>query len=206
MRLIIFLCALLLSSVVNATPVPDTLRFTIYRDDAPIGTHTITLQQQGQTIQAEIAITMAVRIFGITFFKYEHRNREVWRDNALLSIDSTTDDNGTKYTVNGRTTPAGFMVQGSTTTTLPQPVVSTSYWNKQALRASQLLNTQKGDYFPITVTPKGEEIITASNRQQPAARYDVTGPLVISLWYGRDDRLLKLRFKARGSVIDYVLN
>ena len=94
---LILLAGILLPIEADAARACDASQdrvFEVRRGDKPIGTHSIRFRQNGSETQVDIDINLRVGFGPITMFRYEHSNREIWRDGKLISLDTATNDNG----------------------------------------------------------------------------------------------------------------
>jgi len=182
-------------SVVASLP---SLAFTARRDGVPFGVHRVRLRTEGRETVAEIQIDLEVRVLGVRVFRYAHRNLERWRDGHLLSLDSTTDDDGTPRRLEVRAEGSGLRLRGSDFEgVLPSESAPTSYWNRQAIRRPKF-DTQGGRPLRFDVSAPTPDAWAG----RPAERFDVSGDLVLSLWY-EGPVWRGLRFRARGATVTY---
>ena len=100
--------ALLLLLVVTASssaagadslPYGQGLSFAVFRHGQQIGSHKLAFQQDGGQLKVSTSIDLAVKLVGITAYRYSHRAEELWSGGALLSLTSRTDDDGKQYMV-----------------------------------------------------------------------------------------------------------
>ena len=181
-----------------AAEVVDT-RFTVLRDGTAIGTHRIQVERTGNETRVAVDIDLQVKLAFITVYRYAHRNREVWRDGRLLSIDSRTDDDGKAEFVRGRASGGAFEVRSTAGDyTVPADVVPTSYWRRSTVEQGRLLDSQKGRLLDVRIEPAGTEASGA------VTRYRMRGDLDLDLWYDDRDRLRRIAFDYKGSRFDYV--
>lgn len=194
-------CAGVIAAAAAAEPTPVNLAFEVLRKDKPMGRHTISVRRDGTDIIADIAIDLKITFAFVTLFEYTHRNREVWRDNRLVSIETTTNNDGEQFRIAGRADATGFRVtDGDGVERVFAPdVLPTSYWHPRTPQATALLNTQTGELAEVSITP-----LPANRADGPGRQYVVTGDLDLNLWYA-DGCLEKLNFRAPGddSLIDY---
>jgi len=200
------LCAALAASALPALAAPPRdVAFDVFRKGEPIGTHAIAFREAGGRLEVEVAIKLEVKLLFVTVFRYDHVNHETWEGGRLLKIVTHTDDDGAAHAVRGEAAAGGFRV------TAPPPgyaaqadVIPTSWWNVETVRRSELLNSQKGELMRVKILPGPEEAVTTAKGDIPARRYQVTGDADLELWYDRDDRLAKIRFKGGdGTPIEY---
>ena len=192
----------------HATAIPpgNQVPFLVRRDGDRIGQHTLTFRREGDDTVVDVAIGLGVFIGPIRVFRYNHSNREVWRNGRLISLVSETDNDGDDYAVRGETTGDGFRVSGADgTQVLPDDIISTSYWRRETVEQDRLLNTQNGRVMAVQVAPLGTETIRAAGQDITASRYRTSGDLQLDVWYSEAGQWVKLRFENRGSEIDYEL-
>ena len=206
MRKILLLSTALLASPPAFGVVPDSneLVFQIIRNGAPFGEHKITFNQQGDETRVQIDINMQSDLGPITLFRYKHSNTEIWKGDKILSMTSQTNDDGDDYAVSAswgnvvKATANGSDFEASAN------IYSTSYWNPIALKASQLLNTQKGRIEDVKVTKIGQEEAEAGNQIVIADRYQVDTVLPLEVLYDtKTKQWVGLKFNVRGSEIQY---
>lgn len=188
-----------------AVPKGERLDFAALRDGAPLGSHRLRFRREGDLLHVEIAIDFEVSFAFLTFYRYRHRNHEVWRGDRLVRLESTTDDDGERFEVRARAEGGRLLVEGGGgRLELPPDTLSTSYWHQRTVEQGEWLNTQTGELARSTVTAHGAERIMAGGREVEAERYTLAGDINSDLWY-HDGLWAKLRFLARGSTIEYVL-
>jgi len=184
-----------------ASPVENRLAFDIRRDGASIGGHRVAFRRDGDRLEVDIEIDMMVSIAFIPVFRYRHRNREVWRDGRLISLDSETDDDGRLFAVSARATADGLRVTGSAGDLLvPSDVLPTSYWNARTVRQTRLLDSQRGRLLDVQPQLLGQETLESG---AAARRYRVSGDIDLDLWYSPEGEWLKIAFEARGASVSY---
>ncbi len=202
LRFLAYMCC---AGVLGAAPAVAepvvNLAFDVLRKGQPMGRHTISVRRDGADIIADIAIDLKIKFAFITVFEYEHRNREVWRDNRLVSIETTTNNDGKRFRIAGRAEADGFRVTtgDGVERVFTADVLPTSYWHPRTPQATQLLNTQTGELAEVSITA-----LPAGRADGGGRQYVVSGDLDLNLWYA-DGCLRKLNFRAPGddSLIDY---
>lgn len=185
-----------------ALALPNELDFSILRQGVEVGRHELRFSRGGNGFTVDIRIDYAA---DSAAFRYQHRSREVWSEDRLVSLDASTNEGGRSYAVNGRAVPEGFLLV-SANQMLDARVVPTSWWNPRLLSERQVLSTLSGQLVAISAASKGVETIEAWGRPIDATRYEVRGGLQADIWY--DDRAtwVKSRFAGRdGATVDYAL-
>ncbi len=206
-------CVLLFAGTSGAKPAaPDlapepVLSFRVERGGEPIGTHELRFRREGDELHVTIDIKLAVTFGPLTLFRYEHRNRETWRDGRLVAIETVTNDDGKEYWVRAAATDEGLAVTSSENApfTAPAGIIPTSYWNPATVEQTQLLDTQKGRILDVAIAPAGEANVDAGGREIAARLYDMTVDLKLRLTYSRAGEWLNVAFAARGAEVDYAV-
>lgn len=189
-------------------PYGPSLSFTAWRKGEAIGRHIVTFELSGSQLRVTTSIDLAVKFLGFTAYSYVHRAREVWSDNALISVVSETDDNGMKYAIKAERRDNDLDVSRSPgqRQTLSAQLLPSSHWNFRQVGQSSLLNTQNGSEVRIRVVPIGREKVKTSSGSVEATRYRYSGDVVMDQWFDHRDRWVKLAFTASdGSMIEYLL-
>jgi Family of unknown function (DUF6134) len=196
MRLLLLISTMLLSAA-GATAQPRVLEFDVLREGSPIGTHRVSIDTRGPETRVDIEIDMAVRFAFLTVYRYTHRSSEVWRAGRLTALDARTDDNGTRTDVRARERGEALHVAGSGGDyEAPADTVPTSYWNRDKVARTRLLDTQSGKLVDVAAT--------RVDADSTGARYRLTGDLEADLAYGPAGEWTALSFVTRGSRIVYV--
>lgn len=200
-----------------AATVPPSaeIPFTVYRNgDSPMGSHRLRFRREGERLIMEKEIAFEVTLAFITAYRYRHTNREVWEAGRLVSIETRTDDDGKAFWVRGAATADGFAVDSSSGPVLaPADIIPTSYWNVATLRATQLLDTQRGLLMDVRLDDRGQETIEAGGAAIQARHHTIQiltnkpgATDAIEIWYDSHDSWVKLAFAAKGQDIAYVLD
>lgn len=193
--------------IAQQLPYGPTLTFAVYRNGEPIGRHTLAFQHKGADLTVSTAIDFAVKILGVTAYRYTHRGQEVWNGDAFQWASTQTDDNGTKYTVRAQRTANGIDVQRpSGHEVMPAGTLPTTHWNVRQIGQTTLFNTQNGSQMHFHVTPLGREKVKTATGWVDANHYRYAGDVTKDQWFDDRGRWVKTLFKASdGSTIEYIL-
>jgi len=181
----------------RAGSVPQDYAFAIMRNGNRIGDHMIEFSREGDTLNVLISIDIDVSFGPIPLYRYEHQNRETWRDGRLVAIETKTTENGDDFAVSGMLENDLFVVEGMDGKIETTPgIVPTSYWDMDIVHAATLLDTQRGTLM------EQEEAVMTRDEDLGADCYELSGDLDLTLCY-TDKRLRKLAFEYDGSYIEY---
>jgi hypothetical protein len=179
---------------------PREWAFQVFLEDKPIGRQVFRVTEDGGERRVSIRAELDVKFLFINAYSYRHTNEEIWRDGCLRRIESTTDDNGTPFRVLGEKRDASFVVEtDKSKVTLEDCVWSFAYWDESFLSQQKLLNSQTGEYEPVTASLVGDETIEFRGRAVPARRWLLEGPKFrIDLWYSPEREWLALESQSKG--------
>jgi hypothetical protein len=207
-------CALTVLTVLSAMPtagampVPKQgLNFTVLRDGDPVGSDVLTFESSPQGLKVSVKTNIVVKIAMIPVYRFEHEGYEVWQGDSLVTLRSTTNDDGTAHHLtvaakDGRLEVHGDGYDGSASLGL----IPGSLWNPALPHQATLLNSLDGKTMAIRTQDLGEDAVQVRGTSVKAHHYAIDGDLKRELWYGSDGALVQVRFKAKdNSDIMYVL-
>lgn len=130
--------------------------FRILRDGSDIGTHTLEAVSGPNGFEIDIVIRIQVKILGVTAYRYELDNREVWKGGNLISLDSKVNDDGTRDFASATRSGDALAIKGSRYTgDGPGSAATTSYFVPELLERAPWISTQSGALLPIRISPEG---------------------------------------------------
>lgn len=199
--------SLLSKENINTNQLYSDLSFEVFRNGKPFGYHKITFDnEENGDLKVNIEVSFLYKLGFINIFKYFHTNEELWRNGRLVKLSTSTNDNKKFYKVTADGSGKGYTVTNNDETFFsPNGMVPTSYWNYNTLNKKIWLDTQRGILVDIEINPGPVESITISNnRKIKAQKFVVTGELSLSLWYSEIKELVRIKFIAKNSDIDYI--
>lgn len=160
-------------------------QFEVTLDEQPIGTHRFTLggTPQARTVRSEA--TFAVKLLGLTVYRYRHQASEQWRGDCLAGLQAETDDDGKPSQVRAQTAGEVLEVSGpGEALRLSGCVMSFAYWHPAMRTQTQLLNAQTGRMEVVRVRRMGGGTLDVRGQPQPAERWRIEGPeQPVDVWY-----------------------
>ncbi|MGM0560419.1 MAG: DUF6134 family protein [Pseudomonadota bacterium] len=197
---------LVVAPVFAAIPQDKALDFQVLRGGDEIGTHSLRFEERGEELHVFVEIELEVRLAFIPVYSYSHRNHEIWRGGKLVSLSSETDDDGTQYQVEAQASDDGLQVTSSQegAFTAPADMLTTSYWNPDAMARERLLDTQFGRIVELQVDEQGREGLETRDGSVEATHYSVSGDLNLDIWYDQAGQWSGLEFEARGKPVRYL--
>ncbi len=172
-----------------------------------IGTHTITLSRDGASTIATVKLRIQVKVLFVTMHRESAERIETWRGGKLVGYASTTKLNGKVIKVTAREEGGQLVIDGpGGKKTVPLGAVPTNPWNIAILKAKKVMDTKTGQIKNVlSVTPSGEETITAMGKPMKAKKYVFQSDVKRELWYGPGGKLLKFRVFRDGNAVSFTL-
>lgn len=170
-------------------------RFNVFLGETEIGYHHFNLTPDGDAHRLESEAVFEVEFLFFNAYTYRHRSTELWRDDCLIRIDSSTNDNGESYDVEGMARAEAFVLETQQDRKiLPACVATFAYWDPELLRRSErLLNAQTGEFVGVSMRPLGRETIQVRGEAVEAKRYRLDAyERQIDLWYSERGEWLQL--------------
>lgn len=191
--LTVFLFAIVASypTVVHAEKVIENVFASVTLDGKKIGQIQFTLTSGPTGEVEELRTNASISVFGVNLYTFSQHLHEVWRNNSLQSLRSDADDNGTDEKV--RVTRDGNTLN-ATRNDKPVDLHATAFpdsiWHYAVTKQTQLFNSVDLKIMNVTVTRK-EETIDYVGKPTDAERFDFSGDWHATLWFGKNQRLLK---------------
>lgn len=188
--------------------MPARTDFAVFRNGSEVGYHRFDVQQSGNRTEISIEILLEVGLGPVVLYRYTHRNREIYESGRFLSFASETNDDGERYSVGAERVENRIRVTRSLDEdyeTDDLTLLPTTWWNPATKRANNLLDTQKGRIFEVAISPQQWEPVETPQGAVDAHRFQIDGDLTLTVWYDRDDRLVRIYFPWKGDDFDYAL-
>lgn len=186
----------------------EALSFTVLRNGEAVGTHVLRFEPKADGLGVAIDTNVVVKMAMIPVYRFEHHGQELWQSERLVSLTSTTNDDGTRHSLNVAAGGSALEITGDgAPSRLPAATLPASLWNRATTTQGTLLNTLDGRAMTVRIDDLGEDMVTAHGQPRRAHHYAMAGDLARELWYDAAGTLVQVRFKAKdGSDIRYVLN
>jgi hypothetical protein len=178
--------------------------FDVSVDGLPIGSHDITVRENGdaRTVQSD----MRFGVLGVS--SYKQHAEETWRADCLTRLDTRTEEKGNVITVSGGLDGDAFAIEGPRGhERLPACVMTFAYWNPRVVKQDHLVNFQTGVWTPVTVHALGKDQIDVRGSPVAANHFRIdTERNRIEVWYSPEGEWIGLRSTTmNGHVLQYRL-
>jgi hypothetical protein len=163
--------------------------FRILRGGSDIGRHVLTARQVPEGVEIAIDIDIRVAILGITAYRYELTNREVWSGGRIVSVRTEVNDDGEKAFARIARAGEGLEIDGSSYSgPAPADAVTTSYYTRAFIQRRPWVSTQSGKPLEVAIDSSGGA----------TPRYAVRGDLETNLIYDAAGEWIGCEFDASG--------
>jgi len=171
---------------------------TIRVDGKKIGQvhYTLTYDEGGE-VEA-LKTNASYSVLGFEVYSFSQDLNERWQSGELQSMDGNTNDDGDKYQASVARKPDDYTgVLNGKNLTLPHNAFPNSVWHYQITEQSLLFNLSDLRLMNVKVS-KRDESVKVNGKSFDAERFDFTGDWQASLWFDKDQQLLKLEYKIKG--------
>jgi hypothetical protein len=168
----------------------------------------VTFRPDGDRLTVETRVVIAVKVLFVTAFRFRHEAKEVWQSDRLVSVTSTTDDNGTLLRVTGNAVADGFRIVGEDGPFLASAhlLTSNTLWDSRIVRESRLIDVQHGGEIGLVTKHLGDETVETPQGPVRATRHHMITPYYAgSVFYDRDERWVKGLLELKGERVEYAL-
>lgn len=200
----IFMLAALVGSAASAAagPAGGEWNFRVLLDDAPIGEHRFALSTAGDERKLTSQAEFAVKLLGVTVYRYQHTATEHWRGDCLRQLVSRTDDDGTREKVDAQASGdnALAVVTPKGTQSVDGCVMSFAYWNPTIRKQERLLNAQSGKIETVQISRAGNGTVEVRGQPVAATRWRIaTTAQPIDVWYSQQGEWIGLDSTVSGN-------
>jgi hypothetical protein len=162
-----------------AAAVPAALRFRVVREGGDIGTHRVSIAPTAEGLTARTEVDIAVKVLGVTVFRFTHRFEEAWAGERLASAASRLDRNGSVTEMRAVASEGAIQVQGSAGRfRLPAEAAPLSWWDSRRLDRPLFAN-DTGKPVELRWTqaalPGGAVLWRATGEEKSEATYAADG-------------------------------
>jgi hypothetical protein len=129
-------------------------------------------------------------------YRYSYQGTEKWKDGRLLSLTSTTNDDGKRFSVAAQAEGDTLRVEinGQEHRTRPD-VWTTTCWRSPDPRfrgqALSLIDADTGKDLPGRLHYLGTSERMVAGQTRPCSHYRVTGGMQAELWFDDQERLVR---------------
>lgn len=188
-------------TVYPGIPDDDTMRFSIYMEGNKVGFDQFDFNRFDTGLVVNRKIKMDITYIFYTAYSYRHRSESTWQNGRLTSLDAFTNKNGTRLNISAKVNNGSLVIdtnKSTETTKYSQSLVPTTWWNSRIVKVSQLLDTQYGKSRAVSAAGPSGDTVDVSSRTIKTKKYEITGDLNLTLWYGSHGELQQIQYTRNG--------
>ncbi len=181
--------------------------FLVIWRNMTIGSSNIRVRRDQKKLRTEIDVNLVVKIFGITFYSYSLKNRELWEEGQLIKLTSEAQENKKKDQLSVHKKAKNLYIEGSKFTgEISENAATTSYFTSDFLLRKIWINTHNGNPLNVDFMASGEENISTFSGERIAKKWVNSGDLDLSLFYDANGDWIGSSFPVRGEQATMILN
>jgi hypothetical protein len=197
----------------SSVPPKGVLEFAAIRNGEEIGNCVLRFVRTENRLSVVTDIHIKVKILFVTVFRFDLHVNEVWNGERLISMQASSDDDGTRKAVtvveNADASSGNELVVAVKGKEMhaPPTAIPTTLWNSRLIETPVAIDTVDGTVLHLIVHDLGFEVIQMGGQTAPARhfRFEAEG-FVRELWYDQNGVLSAVRQWGKdGSQVDYVL-
>ena len=172
-----------------------------------IGSSIVRVKRDQKKLRTEIDVNLVVKIFGITFYSYSLKNRELWEEGQLIKLTSEAQENKKKAQLSVHKKANNLHIEGSKFTgEISENAATTSYFTSDFLLRKIWINTHNGKPLNVDFMASAEENISTFSGDRVAKKWVNSGDLDLSLFYDANGDWIGSSFPVRGEQATMILN
>lgn len=186
-------------------PLVSEWAFTVSLDGTRIGSHRFEVQQDGASSTVHGVAEFAVRVFGLTIYRYRHEVVSRWKGNCLVSLAAHTNDDGEATAVTATAAAGALRVvrrtdgAGQSESSVAGCLMDFAYWSPDLLSQTRLLNPQTGEIEDVKIVPGDTGEIQVRGATVPARSWRILGShQPVEVWYSTQRAWIGLDATVRG--------
>ena len=188
----------------------NRIEFDIYRNNKHIGKHIFSFTRSNDQLSVESEINFVIKKFGIVFYEYHVKGKEVYKDGKLIKFNSKTNQNGKEKYVNMKLENDEFIIDGSSYKgKTPIDYLLGTWWNHSIVKAEAQISAVSGRIIKQKVTFLGKETIKFANNTYETLHFNFSSTdkklnknkkLNTDVWYDEKNlNWVKAAFKKKGN-------
>ena len=166
-----------------------------------IGNSRVKVRRNKKSLKTEIDVNLVVKLFGITFYSYTLKNRELWEEGQLINLSSEAQENKKTERLVVQKMANELHIKGSKFKgKISENAATTSYFTSDFLLRKLWINTHNGKPLNVDFEASGKETISTYTGERIAEKWVNSGDLDYAAektlhYSGRDGYVFAERMK-----------
>ncbi len=190
----------------GSTP-KTSMSFDVLLNEDIVGYSNLTHKKLKNGLEVLVDVEITPKILGLRFMKYTLKNREVWKNRKLISIDANSSWFGKKYYVKGHREEGGFRIEGSAFSgVIKDTFATTSYFTPEFLKRKIWVSTQDGTPLEIKTRKLKNKNVSFKDKNYSVTEWEISGDLELTLQYDEQKNWVGSGFTVGNYPANFILN
>ncbi len=190
----------------GSTP-KTSVSFDVLLNDEIVGYSNLTHKKLKNGLEVLVEVEITPKLLGLKFMKYTLKNREVWKNKKLISIDANSSWFGKKYYVKGQREEGGFRIKGSAFSgVIKDTFATTSYFTPEFLKRRIWVSTQDGTPLEIKTRKLENKKVFFNDKNYSVTEWEISGDLELTLQYDEQKNWVGSGFTVGKYPASFILN
>ena len=197
----------LISQLAYGSTPNSSVNFDVLLNDEIVGYSNLTHKKLKDGLEVLIDVEITPKFLGLKFMKYTLKNREVWKNKKLISIDANSSWFGKRYYVKGQREEGGFRIEGSAFSgVIKDTFATTSYFTPEFLKRKIWVSTQDGTPLEIKTRKLKNKKVSFNDKNYSVTEWEISGDLELTLQYDEQKNWVGSGFTVGDYPASFILN
>ena len=197
----------LISQQAHASTPKTSMSFDVLLNEEIVGYSNLTYKKLKNGLEVLVDVEIIPKFLGLKFMKYTLKNREVWKNKKLISIDANSSWFGKRYYVKGQREEGGFRIEGSAFSgVIKDTFATTSYFTPEFLKRKIWVSTQDGTPLEIKTRKLKNKKVSFNDKNYSVTEWEISGDLELTLQYDEQKNWVGSGFTVGKYPASFILN
>ena len=197
----------LISQQAHASTPKTSMSFDVLLNEEIVGYSNLTYKKLKNGLEVLVDVEIIPKFLGLKFMKYTLKNREVWKNKKLISIDANSSWFGKRYYVKGQREEGGFRIEGSAFSgVIKDTFATTSYFTPEFLKRKIWVSTQDGTPLEIKTRKLKNKKVFFNDKNYSVTEWEISGDLELTLQYDEQKNWVGSGFTVGKYPASFILN
>lgn len=158
-------------------PPTDDRLMQVLLDGREVGEHNFRFDTENGQLNVLSQAEFEVRVVFVTLFRYAHEARENWKNGCLVNVESSTNENGDKFTLASRQLEVGLEFDTNSRSHRLEKACpwSFAYWSPELRQRELLVNPQNGALVEVDFEKLGPREIKVGGSNHTFTAWKLRG-------------------------------
>ena len=197
----------LISQHAYGSKTKTSVSFDVLLNGEIVGYSNLTHKKLKNGLEVLVDVEITPKFLGLKFMKYTLKNREVWKNKKLISIDANSSWFGKRYYVKGQREEGGFRIEGSAFSgVIKDAFATTSYFTPEFLKRKIWVSTQDGTPLEIKTRKLENKKVFFNDKNYSVTEWEISGDLELTLQYDEQKNWVGSGFTVGNYPASFILN